>query len=84
MDTERVLVQPIFADEDVVRHPIWPHKHLVWKPIYVTGEEVLDLDRQKELYTGIALRALKDSPMEHAALNWDKMWVLSVPAHMVQ
>lgn len=84
MSTEEIiLVQPVEPDE-VVRHPAWPHKHLVWKPVFVTGDEVLDLDRQQELYAGIALRALEGTRMEHAALNWNKMWVLSVPESMIE
>ena len=84
MPVERVKCQPIDDENTVIQHPAWPHGHLVWMPIWLAGDNALDMDRQQELYTGIAMRACEGTGLARHALDWRKPWVMSFPARDVE
>lgn len=73
-----VVVQPC-SDGDLVHHPEWKHTHLVWKPVYVTGDECLSIEHQQQVFQTKAMAACRGTHLERSAVEWNKTWIMSFP-----
>lgn len=73
-----VAVQVPQSENEVIRHPAWKHFHVVWRPLYITGEGALEIDHQKQVFQTRAMAACQGTDMP--GVYWNKPWVISLPA----